>query len=87
MVLAIIGARLECAAALAGLDGYRVWATPDERDRCAITVGGTEDEAHAAVVAELHERFVGDWSYEAALMTAPAVTPCAWCKERWQYAH
>jgi hypothetical protein len=82
-----LGARLDCAAALLGLDSYRAWTTPDDSGRCAITAGGSAGEAQAAVVAALHERFVGDWSFEAILMAAPAVKPCAWCKTRGRYAH
>ena len=56
------------------------------------------DEARAAVVAALHEKFCGDWSYEATLI-APAdlaamrgdgdwsYQPCAWCERNQRYAH
>jgi hypothetical protein len=87
-VVAITRIRPACAAALLGLDGVRAWSTLDDPGFCAISIGGTEDEAHAAVVAELRTFLAGDWTFAATLMTdAPAVKPCGWCKERGHCGH
>lgn len=86
MIPILLSAHPSCAAYMAGFDGVRTWATPDDPGRCAITYGGTEAEAHAAVVEALHEVFVGDWTYEARLQV-PDCEPCAWCKAHQRYSH
>lgn len=83
-----LGANPGCGVAVFALDGYRVWGTPDDPQRVAISLGGTEEEAHAAVVAVLHEKFCGDWTYAANLQREPpAVKPCGWCVRNDRYAH
>jgi hypothetical protein len=93
VIPATIHASPECAAAVFALPDYRVFELVDSPGRFGVTCGGTEVEAREAVVALLHEKYVGDWSYEVRLLAEPPTArlghggPCAWCAEHKRYTH
>jgi hypothetical protein len=93
VIPATIHASPECAAAVFALPDYRVFDLPDNPGQFGVTCGGSEAEAREAVVALLREKYVGDWTYEALLLTAPPAPrlghggPCAWCAKHKRYMH